>query len=262
MGLLTGLKVFQQKIAGFLIWKTKRVLYTMQGKRVVHLLHIGKTGGTALKHALSPFLINDRYVICLHSHGIHLRDIPQGEGVIFFLRDPIDRFVSGFYSRQRQGQPRHFRPWNADEQIAFQYFDSPIKLASCLSSSDDGERKLAEDAMRSIRHVKSHYWDWLGDEHYLLSRAADIIFIGFQESLADDFERLKAMLALPKETTLPEDDVQAHRSPAYLDRGLDVQSIENLREWYQEDYRCIAVCQKIYLNQNVGRKQCEGELDG
>jgi hypothetical protein len=245
MGLLTVLKKVVRKVAGDVVWKTKRILYKIQGKRIVHVLHIGKTGGTALKNALEPFLVNDSQVICLHSHECKLSEIPLGEGVVFFLRDPLARFVSGFYSRLRQGQPKYFFPWNADEQTAFDYFDSPNKLAVCLSSENGDVKRAAHKAMNSIAHVKSHYWDWFGDEQYFLSRSDDIVFIGFQEHLDEDFKRLKSTLGIPNDAKLPVDDVLAHRNPVTVDRFLEPEAVKNLMDWYQEDFRCIAICHEI-----------------
>ena len=37
-----------------------RVVNQLQGRQFVHLLHIGKTGGTAVKHALKPHVVETR----------------------------------------------------------------------------------------------------------------------------------------------------------------------------------------------------------
>ena len=92
--------------------KAVRVIHKLQGQQVVHFLHIGKTGGTAVKYALKRNLVNKEYMIYLHGHEFKLRDVQKGAKAFFFLRDPVDRFVSGFYSRRRQGQPRIFSPWS------------------------------------------------------------------------------------------------------------------------------------------------------
>jgi len=90
--------------------RIKYLIHKIQGKQLIHFLHIGKTGGSAIKYALTQYSVSGRYAIYLHSHNFRLRDVPIGESVFFFLRDPISRFKSGFYSRQRQGQPRYFVP--------------------------------------------------------------------------------------------------------------------------------------------------------
>jgi hypothetical protein len=214
------------------------------GSEVVHFLHIGKTGGTAVKSALRSAQSSDGYVFVLHSHKARLRDVPTGERVVFFLRDPITRYISSFYSRQRQGLPRHLNPWNREEEVAFSRFTSPNELAAGLSAEDDDERELARHAMRAIKHVKSSYWDWFENESYFLSRIPDILFVGFQESLDADFERLKQKLGLADAVTLPEGEIEAHKNPTDIDRSLDEVARRNLHEWYAPDYQFLRLCQE------------------
>lgn len=226
--------------------KAERFIKKLTEKKRVHFLHIGKTGGTAVKCAIRQHGDESRrYIIELHPHPVTLCDIPEGERVFFFLRDPISRFVSGFYSRQRRGQPRYFSEWKAEEKIAFEYFDTPNHLAIALSSPNVEERERAKAAMENIEHVRDSYWKWFINEDYFRSRQSDILFVGFQERLTDDFETLKAKLGLPKDLTLPNDDIQAHRNPANLNTVLDEQAVVNLKTWYEKDFRFIELCQKM-----------------
>lgn len=214
----------------------------IQGKQVVHFLHIGKTGGTAIKHALGPYRETARYIIKRHGHNKTLRDIPDGEGVIFFLRDPLTRFSSGFNSRLRRGEPRGHNPWSAAEEEAFSRFDTPNRLATALSSDDDEERRRATAAMESIAHVRDSFWKWFESEEYFLSRMEDIFFIGFQENLSQDFEIVKSKLGVPQTVNLPSDEILAHKNPAHFDKALDDRAIENLEHWYAEDIKFYAKC--------------------
>jgi Sulfotransferase family len=207
----------------------------------VHVLHVPKTGGTVLKHALEAYPRTDRCAIIQHAHGTFLRDVPAGEQVIFLLRDPLTRFVSGFYSRQRNGYPRYNGSWKPGERAAFERFSSPNELARTLSSSEREQRQLAWSAMGSIQHLCSTL-AWLEGEAYLRSRLPDIFYIGFQETLNQDFDYLRPKLGLPEELKLSDDEVVAHRNPAHLDYHLDDLAAANLREWYQADQRLLDFC--------------------
>ena len=221
----------------------------------LHFLHIRKTGGTAFKHALqsagespgqSPVRgENSPYAVRLHGHDTRLRDLPRGEKFFFFVRDPISRFVSSFHSRRRWGRPRYFVPWSRQELEAFRRFSTPDRLASALSSANGEERAAAETAMRNIRHVGDGYWKWFESEDYFLSRLDDLFFIGFQPSLSADFEILKCRLQLPKGLSLPRDQVLSHASPRNLDRTLQELAVANLRMWYREDSRFLALCDSV-----------------
>jgi Sulfotransferase family len=227
-----------------------------RAEHVVHLLHVRKTGGTALWHALEAHARTDRRVVVHHGHGTRLRDVPPGEQAMFFLRDPIRRFVSGFYCRQRQGLPRYNSPWKPDERAAFERFQGPNELARTLSSEDDAQRDLARAAMGAIQHLCSTL-TWLESEAYLLSRLPDIFYIGFQETLNEDFERLKQKLDLPAELGLTDDEISAHRNPAHLDYHLDATAVANLRAWYQADQRMLDLCRAraAEVNARVRRPQ-------
>jgi hypothetical protein len=210
--------------------RAKRGIYRLRGKREVHLLHIGKTGGTAIKHALTkPYRVTARYTIQRHAHSQTLRQIPEGDGVIFFLRDPLSRFVSGFNSRLRRGEPRFSKPWTQEEQTAFAQFDTPSHLAEALSADDEELRNRALAAMRSIGHVCDSYWKWFESEEYFLSRIHDIVFIGFQENLSRDFESLKSILGLPAALSLPTDSILAHKNPEHFNKTLSDLAAANLR---------------------------------
>jgi hypothetical protein len=213
----------------------------------VHLLHIGKTGGMAVKFALRQFLTAGSHQIVLRKHTCRLKLVPPGEKVVFFLRDPLTRFVSGFYSRQRKGRPGMFFPWHPLEKLAFSHFSTPNQLALALTSGEWRQQRRARRAMRCIMHVNMPICWWFGSPQDFQARLPDIFFVGFQESLAEDFTRLRVMLDLPETAALPKDEIKAHKNPTHLDRTLESQAEANLKEWYQDDYKFIAFCRK-YLN--------------
>jgi len=224
-------------MAALLLRKLKR-------KPAVHLLHLPKTGGTAVKFAIKPYLAHGSYVIIPHPHKFKLRDVPDGDRVCFMLRDPIARFGSAFYSRQRQGRPRYSSRWTPSESLVFRRFDTADQLAMALSSRDAEEIGLARMAMTSVGHFAS-YWEWFESEQYFLSRVSDLFFIGFQERLDEDFSILRSKLGLPEEVQLPSDHVQSHKSPSGVDRSLSDEAIRNLKVWYERDYELIALCERI-----------------
>ena len=217
-----------------------RIANKMRGRRSIHLLHIGKTGGTAIKHALRT----QQGRVIAHPHSITTRDLPVGDGIVFFIREPVSRYVSGFYSRKRKGFPAHNKAWSQPERDAFEHFETPESLALAISCQDRQKRVAAEKAMRSIEHVRSSYWDWFGDPDSFSKRIPDIVFIGQQEALADDFDKLKAILDCPKSVTLSREPSQTHRAPEGEDRNLSEVALSNLRDWYAAEYVFTDACAK------------------
>ena len=209
----------------------------------VHFLHIRKTGGTAIAEALTP--VARFYGIVLHNHSTKLSDIPASSKVVFFVRHPLSRYVSGFYSRLRRGLPRHYYDWTENEARAFSRFQTANDLAEALTSADLEVALHAREAMQSVRHVNSSYREWLGGTADLDNKLDSILLVGLQEKLRSDFEYLKKQLGLPETLSLPESDVLAHRTPSEFDRGLSPLAERNLLEWYAEDIRFYEHCLQL-----------------
>lgn len=228
-------------------------------KPIVHFLHIGKTAGTAIKAALEPSRESGPCSIRLHNHDVTLAQVPAGERFFLVARDPVDRFVSGFYSRQRKGQPRYVYEWSTDEAVAFARFHTANELAAAISSPDAGTRSTAKAAMAAIQHVCDPYARWIGTCDHLLSRSDDLLMPLFQDRLEQDFGILLGRLGLGSAgVTLPEDDVAAHRSPVALDRRLDRTALTNLQQWYAKDYELLALLRRLAPQS----EQVEGPITG
>jgi hypothetical protein len=213
----------------------------------VHFIHIGKTGGTAIKHALRPQRSRETPfgAIVLHKgHQFRLADVPPGDVGIFCVRDPISLFLSAFDSRLRKGQPRFYFEWTPAEAQAFARFPTPQALALALASDDPAEREEADQTMRSIRHLRG-IRRALGTPRELMSRRKQIAYIGRQETLDADWQRIRALLELPEEVSLPADPKKAHRRDRSDEPTLDEAAQAALRKWYKRDYELVRVCERL-----------------
>lgn len=216
--------------------------YRLKGGKIVNFIHVGKTGGSAIKYALRNHLVTDQYKIHLRGHTCKLRDIPQGDSVFFFLREPISRFISSFYYKKNQKR-RWKHPRFLEEKLALETFHSANDLAMALSAEDPDIKQAAVTAMESIEHVNTFYADWFDTKEYLLSRMSDILYIGFQETLEQDFENLKQILGLPKKLELPKDISKANKT-LKDDTDLSEEARQNLISWYASDYEFYQLCQE------------------
>jgi hypothetical protein len=217
-----------------------------RGRRLAHFLHPGKTAGTAVKHALKNAPASPRYDVELHTHGVRLRDLPQGDPFFFVVRDPVDRFISGFWGRQRQGRPRHNNPWSPDEAIAFARFTTPQALADALDGSAD-DHAAAVHALGAIDHVRTSYWYWFGDPDAFRRRSGDVLFIGYQETLDRQLPDLAQVLGLPS-LEVPHDDLAANRTASSgrpSTDGLDAGARARMQAWFSADYEFVDLCRSI-----------------
>jgi hypothetical protein len=223
----------------------RRVRRRTDRKPRAHMIHIGKTGGTALKDTLHPVAHAGRYQIRTHPHTVRLSSIPEGDKVFFVIRDPLERYVSGFNSRLRCGRPTHNSPWNDGERAAFTEFPTPDSLGIALSSDDVAVRARAFTAMTAIRHVRDSYWDWLGPREYFQSRVDDMLMIIWCPDLTPTFPRLREALGLPTTVELPSDELKSHRAPSGLDKHLSDVARENLERWYGREFAAVDLCASL-----------------
>jgi hypothetical protein len=215
----------------------------LRGRRLAHFIHVGKTGGTALRQAVADNSERGRYELVMHTHGMRMIDLPRGDKFFFIVRDPVDRFVSGFNSRRRQGAPGYHIPWTDAEARAFAQFDSPAALGLALAG-DREARAGAVNALGSIEHVRTSYSYWFGSPAALGRRARDILWIGFLDQLDADTVELAHRLGL-SQLSLPRDERRAHRSTDAHARELPEAARAALAEWYRRDFEFVAICREL-----------------
>ena len=213
----------------------------------VRILHIGKTGGTAIRAAIRPHIKNgkSRHDIAMLSHGFDIVrasvEFPCAD-LIFFVRDPVKRFVSGFNSRLRMGRPRYNSPWSAAENRAFSRFNKVNSLGEALSAELQKDRDDAIKAIMSISHTRRGYLHYLKSIYMLEKLSPRIIFIGRQEYLDSDVDSAKSLLGIEDDIVLPTDDVGAHRTPRNHQNKLSFVAHRNLSKYLHEEYEIYNWC--------------------
>jgi len=86
---------------------------------------------------------------------------------------------------------------------------------------------------------------WLGSAAYLYLNRGKVLYVARQESLEDDWERIKELLGIPHEQMLPVDDIAAHRASYTGDMSIGEEGLLALRRWYAEDYRLLEIAEAL-----------------
>ncbi len=212
-----------------------------------HFLHIGKTAGTQTRYVLSNLPTQRRgYRFTAHPHYVKLRDLPETADYFFGIRNPVDRFVSGFYSRKRRGRSGS-NEWNQHEQLTFQRFPHANDLAESLGNVDrSGEHAFF--GMRSIKHVNMMQADWFDDQGYFLDNRPTIWIVrvsSFNEDLRSCLHRMGIRSSIRTSTDQP----ISHATNYDGIPRLSEQAIANLEAWYWRDFRFTAHCTDWLSNQ-------------
>lgn len=205
----------------------------------IKFLHIGKTGGSFIKYIINKVDTNGKLELRYHHNSI--LDGNTGP-CIFFVRDPVKRFISGFISRLRKGQPRIYSEWSRDEQIAFTNFKTPDELATSLSSSDKYIYNKAIHAMNSISHVKMGLSHYLIDIDNIKKHKDKIIYVGKTETMNNDLENVIKMLGYNYIISNDDmDNINTHKTPANYEHMKCLSDLgkQNIIKYFSKDYEII-----------------------
>lgn len=168
-------------------------------------LHIPKTGGSALRHAMQGFEAWKRFG---HSQALH--DVPPGDVVAVTVRDPVRRFLSAC-------------AWTRPTLREMGYRDADA---------------LARDIGRvpADQVFRPQSW-WLESAERVWERA---IWVGWTETLDADFERLRWTLDLDDTYRLPPVGHVKRNAASALD-ALSPLGEANVRDCYAADYELLGM---------------------
>ena len=213
------------------------------------LLHIGKTGGTALRDMLENAPSGcgaDRIKMLRHKGGLGAAATRFPEAKLgFIVRDPVDRAVSGFLGRLRQGQPRYNTPWDADETEVFTRFPTPEALGLALAAN----LPEARAALQKVLHLRMDYAHFVGSVETLQTHAPRIFFVGDLASYDLDIARLKRLTDLPQDLHPPTDAIAAHRNPDQTLATLTPAARAGWEKTLSLDRQIYAACMAIRQRQ-------------
>ena len=210
----------------------------------IHFLHIGKCAGTQIKNIINQ--INEmtkKKNIIAYGHDTFLFDLPKNSRYFFSIRDPINRFVSGFYSRKRKGQPRLYAEWTADEEYAFKIFEDANDLAESLYDAGVvGAQALS--AIMSIRHTARHQVEWFSRTGAFLTLNPPI-WIVRQEKFNDELNvclERAGYQHMIDQIKIEYDPVNMHSNNYKGVPELSEKAKSNLINWYSRDFEFYKMC--------------------
>jgi hypothetical protein len=237
-------KFFKKKINPNLKIKYKIRINKKLKKNDIIFFHIGKTAGTKI-NLLFKKNVSENINIIKTQHDLKKRHINLNQKYFFSIRSPINRFVSGFYSRKKKGQPRIYKEWSAEEKIAFKKFKSANQLAESLFLKN----KKGQDAIRaiqSIEHCNSDQIDWFsGSDFFGNNPPLSIIRHEFFEH---DIILLCKKLNIKKEILKKikkEIKIKEHYNNYNKIKPLSKKAIFNLKKWYVKDVYFYKYCNDL-----------------
>lgn len=197
-------------------------------------LHINKCGGTNLDDAFKKInKLQKKIQIIKRSHNFKLRHLSQNQSYLISIRDPISRFVSGYYSRYRKGYPVTYKEWSLKEKDAFEKFPSANILAESLYEKNKRKNKDAFEAMNSIYHLNFFIKDFIEPKFFKKKKP---IYIFRTKNLKEDFKKFTKIYNLPNVNLSTKRKKKHNTIYGKKMKYLSNKAIKNLRTYYKKDF--------------------------
>ena len=253
--------------------KAKFFLRNSKSSSVFHFIHIGRCAGTVIqkrfqeefkyeqisKHSIK--ITTEKCEIWFHSHKISLKMIPIGHKVFFVVRNPIERFISGFNRRLIRGSPSSMKNlkftllkdksgsnnWSSEEKLVFTKYGSVLEFVESLFSANKAIRRESLKNLKKIKHlgIFGSYWDYLGNKKYLESRKEDILLVLRLENLDADFSKLLNLLGISNTFKLPPLGAEANSNPTKTDINLlSPRLIKKMEQFLQKEFLFLDFCKE------------------
>lgn len=179
----------------------------------LRLMHIPKTGGSALAAALGPHVHR-------MGHNVTLGRIPLWPPIVTIVRDPVARWVSGFDMVSRQKHMPQWERWPDASAVA----------------TDPEALEWARERWRPVFEPLTY---WMPDAAYALQR---LWYVAHTETLDEDFRVItEAIGATECRMPTPDDE---RRNALDVHGGakstLTDEAEAALRAYYAEDYELLA----------------------
>jgi len=210
-------------------------------RKKLHFIHIGKTAGSSIRNSLIHFNNSQKkYHFNIYGHSFKLYHLAKKEKYFLTIRNPVNRFVSGFLSQQNRvkfeienkitEEEKYIKGFK--EREAFKNFSDANHLAESLFSDDLAIKTKAGSAMKNTKHLNDPYADYFSKED-LIERKP--LFVLELEKLDSDFSEFckkfkLEVIALPKEKKL------THKGDYSNNKELSEGAILNLKKWYKDDF--------------------------
>ena len=235
-------KIFKKKkINPNLKIKYKIIINKKLRKNDIIFFHIGKTSGTKINSIFKKKIINNINIIKTQ-HNLKKRHINLNQNYFFSIRNPVNRFLSGFYSRKRKGKPRLYKDWSTEERQAFKKFKSANQLAESLFLKS----KKGQDAIRAIQsigHCNSDQIDWFSGSDFFGNNPP--LCIIRQEFFERDMILFCKKLNIKGEilkNIKKEIKIKEHKNNYNKIKPLSKKAIFNLKKWYVKDVYFYKYC--------------------
>lgn len=206
---------------------------------MIKVLHIPKTGCTGIKHALNECNNQQLTVHPRRGHNTHIRDL-NGE-IAIIIRDPWQRFCSGFWERKTMPQREQISKSHDAEKFGYApYKNNEKHILEQMHTPEEffvwaQQNQSAYEATGILFEITDSICRWLGQPDVFYNHEHKI-------SLAFDIAHLTSVMKQRFDVNMPTDPFRK-RSRALFDikqsYHISAENLELFKQWRSTDYEII-----------------------
>lgn len=204
-------------------------------------LHIPKTGGSSIEVFGRELVKLGHPFPCPFPHfwrAPEILDAFPRMKLIFVVRDPLERAISGFNSRLRQGRPTYDIIWTNVEATAFAHFPSAKHFLQALLNEDEYSRSAAIYATRAISHLNWNYIFYFRDIDFIRNNSGRFQLIGDINKMDNFISTITGLAGAPPKIAekLYSKRHEAGIRPAKVLEGYSEEEIAKIRSFFAKEY--------------------------
>lgn len=230
-------KLFEQ----FILRKKIQMKFDSGFSRNIGFLHVPKTGGTSIA-SLGKKLVRHGYSFpVVFGHGWTFDAInstyPKMQ-LLIILRDPLERVISGYNSRLRNGRPQYNIPWTKAETKAFSLLPSSKHLLDAILADDPLSASKVACAFKNVPHLYTNYIRYFMSPEYVRAHKNKFALVGHINHFDHFLEDMANLSGIPgdvvfasfhKKHTAPE-------STTSVINEYNMNDIQKLRSFLSDEY--------------------------
>lgn len=212
----------------------------------VHLLFPRRCGFNACKALIANARIPGYELIWHHENDeVQLSDIPVGQKLVLFYRDPLKWLARVYKVRHDKGAPFNFSPWTKSEERVFTQGITLSHLGETMCLANNTKKVEAYKRLSCIKFTSTGLTHTYGNIEQLAQRKDDIIGAICADDLSNNLKEFFASEFSHQINYKRVDDRILEHIESDFSRSLSGEAVRGLADWLDSDQKVFRYLESL-----------------